>query len=147
MSSILMLQKNSFLSATPYFLSITFFSLHPSHSSHSFLTLFFLISPDLHHFSSHLPTDRQSKCSRSDLASPFWPSSSLVRQCSVHPGGKTDGNRRQRETETKRKHHRGGQKQRRRDGKGKLCCEGLELIHSHPRLSHSCKIANICMTV
>lgn len=64
------------------------------------------------------------------MAGLFWPSSSLVRQCSVHPGGKTDGNRRQRETETKRKNHRGGQKERRRDGKGKLCCKGLELIYS-----------------
>lgn len=51
-SSILMLQRNYLPSATPRLLFITFFSLHPSHCSHSFLTLPLLISLNPHYYTS-----------------------------------------------------------------------------------------------
>ncbi len=50
----------------------------------------FLIPLPLHHYTlppSPPPPEIQPECSRSDLAHPFWPSNSLVRQSSVHPEG------------------------------------------------------------
>lgn len=104
-----------FSTVLPFSLYSAFYELSPSPSPH------LPSSPPV------LPTVRQSECSRSDLASPFWPSNSLVRHCSVQPGGKTDGTGRQRETETKRRNQRGRQKLRGSDGEGKTAVKVLSV--------------------
>lgn len=95
----------------PLLFSLTEPDFYPSHSFHtppfsaslhSHISL--LLSPSY-------PSDRQSECSRSGLDSPFWPSSPLVRKCSVHPGWKTDGTRRQEGTETEQRNQRERQRE------------------------------------
>lgn len=137
MLSVSRMANDSLFSLPHHLFSLIFFSLllfvtvppPPIPSLPCLFLFYFSLSPSLYLTSSSPSSpDRQSEYKRSNLASPLWPSSSLVSQCSVHSGGKTDGTRRQRETGTKRKNQRGRQRERRSDAQGKHSCKGLALI-------------------
>lgn len=109
-------------------------SISPPPCHHSLYSPFFQsISITVHYRPSpappylHLLTDIQPECSRSDLAQHIL-AQKLTCQAELSASrGKTDESRRHRETETKRRNHRGRRREIESNGKRKTCCKCLDL--------------------